>query len=108
MTLRGGVGRQRGVDVRQAPREVRVAQIQGSGLHSSTFQLNLSQYADFGILLVALSADVCPHLRMGIQPDAHFSARCADALPATLYGHLTLAIYRNWRMMTQKHIQKNP
>jgi hypothetical protein len=32
---------------------------------------------------------------MGIQPDARFPARSADALPATLYGHFTQAIYRN-------------
>jgi hypothetical protein len=33
---------------------------------------------------------------MGIQPDARFPALSADALPATLYGHFTQAIYRNW------------
>jgi len=32
---------------------------------------------------------------MGIQPGARFPARSADALPATLYGHSTQAIYRN-------------
>jgi hypothetical protein len=31
---------------------------------------------------------LCPQLCMGIQPDARFPARSADALPATLYGHL--------------------
>ena len=35
---------------------------------------------------------LCPQLCMGIQPDARFSARSADALPATLYGHFTQAI----------------
>jgi hypothetical protein len=29
---------------------------------------------------------LCPHLYMGIQPDARFPARSADALPATLYA----------------------
>jgi hypothetical protein len=38
---------------------------------------------------------LCPQLCMGIQPDAHFPARSADALPATLYGYFTQAIYRN-------------
>jgi len=38
---------------------------------------------------------LCPQLCMGIQPDACFPARSADALPATLYGHFTKAIYRN-------------
>jgi hypothetical protein len=33
---------------------------------------------------------------MGIQPGARFPARSADALPATLYGHFTQTIYRNW------------
>jgi len=32
---------------------------------------------------------------MGIQPGARFPARSTDALPATLYGHFTQAIYRN-------------
>jgi hypothetical protein len=38
---------------------------------------------------------LCPQLCMGIQPGARFPARSADALPATLYGHFTQAIYRN-------------
>ena len=38
---------------------------------------------------------LCPQLCVGIQPDARFPARSADALPATLYGHFTQAIYRN-------------
>ena len=37
---------------------------------------------------------LCRQLRMGIQPGARFPARSADALPATLYGHFTQAIYR--------------
>jgi len=32
---------------------------------------------------------------MGVQHDARLLARRADALPATLYGHFTQAIYRN-------------
>jgi hypothetical protein len=32
---------------------------------------------------------------MGIQPDTRFPARSADALPATMYGHFSQAIYRN-------------
>jgi len=38
---------------------------------------------------------LCLQLRMGIQPCARFPARGADALPETLYGHFTQAIYRN-------------
>jgi len=38
---------------------------------------------------------LCPQLSMGIQPGALLPARSADALPATLYGHFTQAIYRN-------------
>jgi len=38
---------------------------------------------------------LCPQLCMGIQRDARFPARSADALPATLYGQFTQAIYRN-------------
>jgi len=38
---------------------------------------------------------LCPQLCMGIQPGARFPARSADALPATLYGQFTQAIYRN-------------
>ena len=38
---------------------------------------------------------LCPQLCMGIQPGARFPARSADALPATLYGRFTQAIYRN-------------
>jgi hypothetical protein len=38
---------------------------------------------------------LCPRLCMGIQRDAWFPAQSADALPATLYGHFTQAIYRN-------------
>jgi len=37
---------------------------------------------------------LCPQLCIGIQPGACFPARSADALPATLYGHFTQAIYR--------------
>jgi len=37
---------------------------------------------------------LCPQLCMGIQADARFSARSADALPAPLYGHFTQAMYR--------------
>ena len=37
---------------------------------------------------------LCPQLCMGIQPGARFPARSADALPATLYGHFTQAIYQ--------------
>jgi hypothetical protein len=32
---------------------------------------------------------------MGIHRDARFPELSADALPATLYGHFTQAIYRN-------------
>jgi hypothetical protein len=32
---------------------------------------------------------------MGSQPGARFTARSADALPATLYERFTQAIYRN-------------
>jgi hypothetical protein len=45
---------------------------------------------------------LCPQLCMGIQPDARFPARSADALPATLYGHFNQAIYRN-RHITSRH-----
>ena len=38
---------------------------------------------------------LCPQLCMGNQRGAHFHARSADALPATLYGHFIKAIYRN-------------
>jgi len=38
----------------------------------------------------------CPQLCMGIQPGASFPAQSADALPATLYGYFTQAVYRNW------------
>jgi hypothetical protein len=38
---------------------------------------------------------LCPQLCMGIQPGARFPARSTDALPATMYGHFTRAIYRN-------------
>jgi hypothetical protein len=38
---------------------------------------------------------LCPQLCMGIQPDARFPVRSADALSATLYGHFIQAIYRN-------------
>ena len=38
---------------------------------------------------------LCPQLCMGIQPGARFHVRSADALPATLYGHFTQAVYRN-------------
>ena len=38
---------------------------------------------------------LCPQLCMGIQPDARFPTRSADASPATLYGHFTQAAYRN-------------
>ena len=38
---------------------------------------------------------LCPPLCMGIQPGARLSAPSADALFATLYGHVTQAIYRN-------------
>jgi len=40
---------------------------------------------------------LCPQLCMGIQPSARCSARSADLLSATLYGHFTKAIelYRN-------------
>jgi hypothetical protein len=36
----------------------------------------------------------CAQLCMGVQPDARFPARSAAALPATVYGHFTQAIYR--------------
>jgi len=45
---------------------------------------------------------LCPQLCMGIQPDARFPARIADALPTTLYGNFILAIYRN-RPIENKH-----
>jgi len=32
---------------------------------------------------------LCPQLCMGIRPGARYPARSADALPATLYEHLT-------------------
>jgi len=38
---------------------------------------------------------LCPQLCMGIQPGVRFPPRSADALPTTLYGHFTQAIYRN-------------
>jgi hypothetical protein len=38
---------------------------------------------------------LCPQLCMGMQPGARCPARSADALPATLYGYCTQAIYRN-------------
>jgi len=38
---------------------------------------------------------LCPLLCMGIQPGACLPARSADALPASLYGQYTSAIYRN-------------
>jgi hypothetical protein len=38
---------------------------------------------------------LCPQLCMGNQSSARFSARGADALPATLYGGFAQAIYRN-------------
>jgi hypothetical protein len=38
---------------------------------------------------------LCPQLCMSIQLGAHFPARSADALLATLYGHFNQAIYRN-------------
>ena len=38
---------------------------------------------------------LCPQLCMGIQPDARFPVRSADALPATLYGHFIQVMYRN-------------
>ena len=38
---------------------------------------------------------LCPQLCMGIQAGARFPAWSADALPASLYGHFTQAIYRN-------------
>jgi len=37
----------------------------------------------------------CPQLCMGFQP---------DALPATLYGHITQVIHRNWPIATSTHI----
>jgi len=37
----------------------------------------------------------CPQFCMGIQPGARFSARSADALSATLYGHTT------WRPLSR-------
>ena len=36
-----------------------------------------------------------PQLCMGILPGACFLAPSPDAVPATLYGHFTQAIYRN-------------
>ena len=38
---------------------------------------------------------LCPQLCMGIQPGARCPARSADALPATLYGQFTQAMFRN-------------
>ena len=38
---------------------------------------------------------LCAQLCMGIPSGAWFPARSADALPATLYGHFTQAMYRN-------------
>jgi len=38
---------------------------------------------------------LCPQLCVGNQPGARFPAQSADALPATLYGHFTQAIYGN-------------
>jgi len=38
---------------------------------------------------------LCPQLCMGIQPGARFPAWSAGALPATLHGHFTQAMYRN-------------
>jgi len=38
---------------------------------------------------------LCPQLYMSIQPDARFPVWSAGALPATLYGHFTQAIYRS-------------
>jgi len=51
---------------------------------------------------------LCLQLCMGIQPGDHFPARSADALPATLYGHFTQAIYRNrpvgWQAMAMSEV----
>jgi len=38
---------------------------------------------------------LCQQLCMGILPGARFPARSADALPSSLYGQFTQAIYRN-------------
>jgi len=38
---------------------------------------------------------LCSQLGVGIQPGTRFSARSADALPATLYGHFTQTTCRN-------------
>jgi hypothetical protein len=46
---------------------------------------------------------LCPQLYVGIQPGARFPARRADALPATLYGHFTQAIYRNRPIATRPY-----
>ena len=43
---------------------------------------------------------LCPQLCMGIQLGARFPAQSADALSATLQGHVTQAIYRNEPMST--------
>jgi len=43
----------------------------------------------------ARALTLCPQLSMGVQPGARFPMWSADALPATLYGHFTQAIYRN-------------
>ena len=47
------------------------------------------------VLIDQVGPDKGRQLCMGIQPDARFPARSADALPETLYGHFTQAIYRN-------------
>ena len=48
----------------------------------------------------------CLQLCMGIQPSARFSPRSADALPTTLYGHSTQAIYRNLPILPGPALEK--
>jgi hypothetical protein len=57
------------------------------GLANVLLKDAFEQYAD--------ALTLCPQLCMGVQPGARFHVQSADALPATLYGHFTRAIYRN-------------
>jgi len=47
---------------------------------------------------------LCPKLCMGIQSGARFPAPSADALPATMYGYFTQAMYRNRPICSPRHV----
>jgi len=64
----------------------------------------LSQLASYDVAINTLlsvypfprrTLTLCPQLCMGIQPGTCLPARSAEALPATLCGYFTQAIYRN-------------